>query len=81
MLSPIDQCLQPLYAQHQTTLFSVVQKCSIQSALDGSVPSESLPSHCSTMISMLRKRGPNMCWHCQSQGIQPKPGFPTLVMF
>lgn len=58
MLSPIDQCLQPFYPQRQTTLFSVVQKCSIQSALDGSVPSESLPSHCSTTITTLRKQGP-----------------------
>lgn len=78
MLSPIDQCFQPFYAQCQTTLFSAVQKCSIESALDGSVPSESLPSHCSTMITTLRKQGPNMCRHCQFHAIQPKSGFPPL---
>lgn len=71
----------PAFAQTDANHVFIVWKFSVRSALDGSVPFESLQSHCSTMITSFRKQGPNNCWRCHSQGILPNFGFPNLVSF
>lgn len=73
--------LPPAFSQTDANHVFIVWKFSVRSALDGSVPFESLQSHCSTMITSFRKQGPNYCWHCHSQGILPNFGVAILVSF